>query len=365
MKILVCGGAGFIGSHFIRTILAKYQDYSIINYDKLTYAGSLENLRDIENNPRYTFVQGDICDLPKLESVAAGVGAIVNFAAESHVDRSIQSPEIFLNTNILGPHTVASVVMKHKIPRYVQISTDEVYGSIEQGRFREDHPCAPNNPYAAAKAAGDLLLRSYHQVYRLPVIRTHTCNNYGPYQFPEKIMPRFITDFIGGRKPPLQGTGEPVREWIYVLDNVNAIDLVLHRGREGESYNISTEFELSNRQLVDRIMREMGKSWDDVETVPDRPANDKRYAMDNFKIRTHLGWEPRISFDAGLQMTIGWYRANTEWLKKIQTREMEMFLAQTQHGPYRDILSTMMGSGQDPARHGSPLGTVMGPPRIA
>ncbi|MBI4611423.1 MAG: dTDP-glucose 4,6-dehydratase [Candidatus Rokubacteria bacterium] len=318
MKVLVTGGAGFIGSNFVRHLLTKYPGYSVINLDKLTYAGNLENLRDVERDPRYRFVHGDICDAGLVRDVARGADAIVNFAAESHVDRSILAADDFIRTDVFGTFTLLEAVNALRIPRYLQVSTDEVYGSIERGAFKETAPLDPSSPYSASKAGGDLLALAYWKTHRLPIIITRSSNNFGPYQYPEKIIPLFITNALEGRPLPLYGDGRNVRDWLYVLDNCAAIDLVLHKGGEGEVYNVGAGTEVENIVLTRKILEILDKSESLIQPVPDRPGHDRRYALDLTKLRS-LGWVPAHAFEAALRATVEWYRANEAWWRPLKS----------------------------------------------
>ena len=308
MRLLVTGGAGFIGSNFIRHILNKYPAYKIINLDKLTYCGCLENLKDIEGNPNYEFVKGDICDEKVVGKLAKGVDVIVNFAAESHVDRSIADASEFIQTNVYGTYILLEAAKKYKIPRLIQISTDEVYGSREAGSFKEGDALHPNSPYAASKAAADHLCRSYFVTYKLPVIIIRSSNNFGPHQYPEKVIPLFITNALKDKKLPLYGDGLNVRDWLYVLDNCRAIDLILHKGTLGEIYNVAAGNEENNLELTRLILRLMGKPEDLIEYVKDRPGHDRRYSLNTDKIKA-LGWQAQYQFEAALNETINWYRS--------------------------------------------------------
>lgn len=290
-RILVTGGAGFIGSNFIRYMLERHS-YSIINLDALTYCGNLENLRDVEDHPRYTFIRGSITDRELVNRIIRDVDAVINFAAESHVDRSIQDPEIFIKTNVLGTQTLLEASRREGIERFIQISTDEVYGSAETGYFTEETPLAPNSPYSASKAAADLMVRAYHRTYGLPVNITRCSNNYGPYQFPEKLIPLMITNALEDRPLPVYGDGMNVRDWLHVEDHCSAIDLVLHHGRDGEVYNIGGNNERRNIDIVRLILRELGKDESLIRFVEDRPGHDRRYAIDATRIRNELGWKP-------------------------------------------------------------------------
>ena len=320
MRLLVTGGAGFIGSNFAHYILKKYPDYRIINLDKLTYAGNLENLTNLENDLRHEFVQGDICDPDCVRKLVGRVDAVVNFAAESHVDRSILSAGEFVRTNIAGTLNLLEVCLKNKIDRYIQISTDEVYGSLgPSGFFTESTPIAPNSPYAASKASADLLVRSYCHTHEFPAIITRCSNNYGPYQFPEKLIPLLISNAMNDQPLPIYGDGMNVRDWIHVEDHCAAIDTVLHHGRIGEVYNAGGHHELPNLEVVRRILKTLGKSETLITYVQDRPGHDRRYAIDSTKLETELGWRPRISFDEGLPETIAWYRHNTAWVEHVRS----------------------------------------------
>ena len=319
-RILVTGGAGFIGSNFIRYMLERHS-YSIINLDALTYCGNLENLRDVEDHPRYTFIRGSITDRELVNRIIRDVDAVINFAAESHVDRSIQDPEIFIKTNVLGTQTLLEASRREGIERFIQISTDEVYGSAETGYFTEETPLAPNSPYSASKAAADLMVRAYHRTYGLPVNITRCSNNYGPYQFPEKLIPLMITNALEDRPLPVYGDGMNVRDWLHVEDHCSAIDLVLHHGREGEVYNIGGNNERRNIDIVKLILRELEKDESLIRFVEDRPGHDRRYAIDATRIRNELGWKPRYSFREGIRETINWYIRNRKWWENIKSGE--------------------------------------------
>lgn len=332
MNLLVCGGAGFIGSNFVRHMLKKYPDYKIVNYDKLTYAGNLDNLRDVEKNPNYTFVQGDICDLEKLNQVIIEhkISHVINFAAETHVDRSIHGGcKDFVLTNTLGVQMLLDAVRTNNLEKFVNVSTDEVYGALgldEDRKFTESTPVWPNMPYAAAKAGGDLMCNAYFVTHKVPVVVTHCSNNYGPYQFPEKIIPFFIFRLFGGQKVPVYGDGLYVRDWIHVTDHAAALDLLLHKGVSGEVYNIGVDNERSNMEITNMILKLMGKGEEMIEHVTDRPGHDRRYAIDAAKILA-LGWKPnytRDKFEQGLKETVEWYLANKEWVEKLQKRKEEL-----------------------------------------
>ena len=322
MKILVTGGAGFIGSCFIRYMLGKYPDYKIINLDALTYAGNLESLDDIKDNPNYSFVRGNICNFELVSMIMDNVDAVINFAAESHVDRSITGPEIFVETNIKGTLNLLQCAKQSNVPRYIQISTDEVYGTLgETGYFTEDTPLAPNSPYSASKASADLLVRSYFETYKMPVIITRCSNNYGPYQYPEKLIPFFISLLLRGEKVPVYGDGLNVRDWLYVYDHCSAIDAVLHNGRVGEVYNIGGNNEKSNLEITRLILNALDKGEDSIRFVDDRPGHDRRYAMCSDKIQNELGWHPSVTFEEGLNNTIDWYLHNQEWLGNMEIKK--------------------------------------------
>lgn len=326
MKLLITGGAGFIGSNFIHYILGKYPHYKIVNLDKLTYCGNLDNLKKVENNPRYKFIKGDICDKEKVDEIfeEEKPDLVVNFAAETHVDRSILNPDIFTKTNILGTHILLETARKFKIKRFLHISTDETYGSLKSGKFKEDDILAPNSPYSASKASADLLVRSYYKTFSLPVIITRSSNNYGPYQFPEKVIPLFISNILENKKIPLYGTGKNIRDWIYVLDNCEGLDAVLHNGEAGEIYNIGGGNEKTNLELAKIILSELGKDESQIEYVDDRLGHDFRYALDIEKVKK-IGWQPRHSFEEAIKKTIRWYLENKDWLKKLKTKEFDKY----------------------------------------
>lgn len=329
MNLLVCGGAGFIGSNFIHYFLAKYPDCKIINFDKLTYAGNLDNHRAIENDPRYTFAQGDVTDLEVLDGVIKKhqITHIINFAAETHVDRSIHGgTKEFVLTNTLGVQMILDAVRFNTIQKFVNVSTDEVYGSLELDEdrlFTEDTPIWPNMPYAAAKAGGDLMCNAYFVTHKVPVVVTHCSNNYGPYQFPEKVIPFFIFKLLKGEKVPVYGDGLNVRDWIHVRDHASALDLLLHQGNPGQIYNIGSDNERSNLEITKMILEIMGFGEDRIEYVTDRPGHDRRYAIDASKIMA-LGWRPeytREEFKRGLTETINWFKDNTEWVENLWAKK--------------------------------------------
>ncbi|MED3749346.1 dTDP-glucose 4,6-dehydratase [Geobacillus stearothermophilus] len=334
MNLLVTGGAGFIGSNFVRYMLEKYPNYKVVNYDLLTYAGNLENLKDVENHPNYTFVKGDINNRELVDYLVKTheIDVIVNFAAESHVDRSITDPDIFVKTNVLGTQALLDVAKANNIKKYVQISTDEVYGTLgETGYFTEETPLAPNSPYSASKAGGDLLVRAYHETYGLNVNITRCSNNYGPYHFPEKLIPLMITNALEGKELPIYGDGQNIRDWLHVKDHCAAIDLVIHEGRPGEVYNIGGHNERTNNEIVHLIVEKLGVSKDLIKYVADRPGHDRRYAIDPTKIMTELGWKPQYTFEKGIVETIQWYIDNQEWWKNIKSGEY-MNYYQKQYG---------------------------------
>ena len=322
MNILVTGGAGFIGSCFIRHILKKYQNYKVINIDALTYAGNIENLNDVKDNQNYKFIHGNICDKELVRELVNQVDCVVNFAAESHVDRSITGPEIFIETNVKGTLNLLQTAKDAKIERYLQVSTDEVYGSLgKTGYFYETTPLAPNSPYSASKASADLLVRAYYETYKMPVLNTRCSNNYGPYQYPEKLIPFFISRLLKGEKVPVYGDGLNVRDWLYVYDHCSAIDTVLHKGKIGEIYNIGGHNEKTNIEITKLILNAMGKDESSIEYVQDRLGHDRRYAISNDKIQSQLGWEPSLTFEEGIKITIDWYLNNQDWIKSIEQKK--------------------------------------------
>lgn len=322
MKILVTGGAGFIGSCFIRYILNKYSNYKIINLDALTYCGNLDNLKDVENNPNYEFVHGNICNEALVNELINKVDIVINFAAESHVDNSIKASKIFFETNVLGTLNLLEASKKSNIKRFIQISTDEVYGAIKEGYFTENSQIAPNNPYAASKASADLLVRSYYETYKLPTIITRCTNNYGPYQYPEKLIPFFISKLLKNEKVPIYGDGMQIRDWLYVYDHCGAIDLVLHNGKIGEIYNIGGHNEKTNLEITGLILSAMNKDESFIEHVEDRLGHDRRYALSNDKISSELDWSPKVSFEQGIKTTIDWYLNNQDWIKDIESKRI-------------------------------------------
>ena len=332
--ILVTGGAGFIGSNFIKLMLERHPDYKIINMDMLTYAGNLENLDEVANNKNYTFIKGDIRDREKVEEIFSlyNIDNVVNFAAESHVDRSIEDPEIFLTTNVIGTQALLDVAKKHwklnpedkycseykEVVKFLQVSTDEVYGALgKTGLFSETMPLMPNSPYSASKASADMVVRAYHETFNMPVNITRCSNNYGPYQFPEKLIPLMINNCLKEKELPVYGDGLQVRDWLHVSDHCAAIDTVLHKGVDGEIYNIGGNNEKANIEIVKLIIETLGKSENLIRYVKDRPGHDRRYAIDNTKITTQLGWYPVYTFEKGMKETIEWYLNNTKWIDNI------------------------------------------------
>ncbi|MGH3423072.1 MAG: dTDP-glucose 4,6-dehydratase [Nocardioidaceae bacterium] len=324
MRILVTGGAGFIGSHYVRTVLADAWGLSrpdrLTVLDKLTYAGNETNLAPVTDDPRFVFVEGDILDRDLVGSLVAESDAVVHFAAESHVDRSIVGASDFVLTNVVGTQTLLDAALEHGIDKFVHVSTDEVYGSIASGSWDEDQPLEPNSPYSASKASSDLIARAYFRTHELPVCVTRCSNNYGPYQFPEKVIPLFITNLIDGGTVPLYGEGANVRDWLHVDDHCRALHLVLERGRPGEVYNIGGGTELTNRELTARLLDECGASWDRVTPVEDRKGHDLRYSVSIDKIRAELGYAPSVDFERGLAATVRWYATNRQWWEPLTER---------------------------------------------
>ncbi|RLC51845.1 MAG: dTDP-glucose 4,6-dehydratase [Candidatus Cloacimonadota bacterium] len=330
--VLVTGGAGFIGSNFIRFLLKKYPDYKIINFDKLTYAGNLNNLVTIEENPHYVFVRGDVANVKDVKNVFEEFNPhfVVHFAAESHVDRSILNPDIFLQTNILGTQNLLNHAREHQIEKFVQISTDEVYGSIGKGEScHEESPLCPNNPYAASKASADFLIRVAHQTYGQRVNIVRSCNNYGTYQFPEKLIPVMIYNSLINEELPVYGDGRNIREWIHVEDNCRAIDLVLHNGRSGEIYNVGTGEEWENVKLAEFLLKQFPESKSHIQFVLDRQGHDFRYSVKTDKIKKELGWKPQIDFKEGIEQTILWYKSHLDWIEQINSGEYMQYFKET------------------------------------
>jgi dTDP-glucose 4,6-dehydratase len=323
VRLLVTGGAGFIGSQFVRAVLndlyAAYAGADVTVYDKLTYAGNLANLEPVADSSRYTFVQGDILDTTMLDEVLPRHDAVLNFAAESHVDRSITGAADFVMTNAVGVQTLLDACLRAGVPRVLQVSTDEVYGSIAEGSFLETDRLEPNSPYSAAKAGGDLIARSYVVTHGLDVVITRCTNNYGPYQYPEKVIPLFVTNLLDGLSVPLYGDGMNVRDWLHVDDHCRAIASVLQGGRAGETYNIGGGVELTNRELTERLLAACDRDWSAVEAVEDRKGHDRRYSLDDSKLREELGYEPQVTFEEGLAATVQWYRDHEEWWRPLKT----------------------------------------------
>jgi dTDP-glucose 4,6-dehydratase len=324
MRVLVTGGAGFIGSHYVRQVLTgaypALREAEVVVLDKLTYAGNEANLAPVAADPRLRFVRGDICDNALVTEVMTGVDLVVHFAAESHVDRSILGSADFVLTNVLGTQNLLQAAVEAGVGKFVHVSTDEVYGSIERGSWTEDHLLEPNSPYSASKASSDLVARSFFRTHGLPVCITRCSNNYGPYQFPEKVIPLFVTSLLDGGKVPLYGDGLNVRDWLHVDDHCHGIQLVADGGRPGEIYNIGGGTELTNRSLTEKLLEAVGASWDSVEPVEDRKGHDRRYSVDITKIHEELGYAPRVSFEDGLAETVAWYRDNRAWWEPLAAR---------------------------------------------
>ena len=325
-SLLITGGAGFIGSNFVHYVLEKYPNCEVVVYDKLTYAGNLDNLRDVEGDPRYSFVRGDICDAELIEEVVREheIDAIVNFAAETHVDRSILEPGSFIQTDVYGTHVLLEGVRKFGLQRMLHVSTDEVYGSVAEGSSVEADNLLPNSPYSASKAGGDLMCRAYHVTYGVPVTITRASNNFGPRQYPEKVIPLFITNALEDKPLPLYGDGLNVRDWLYVLDHCEAIDLMLREGADGEVYNVGADHELTNLELTQTLLDMMGKPSSLIQYVEDRPGHDRRYSLDSSKIQ-ELGWRTRHRFEDALESTVRWYTDNRWWWEKLKAGEYESY----------------------------------------
>jgi len=336
-SVLVTGGAGFIGSNFVRYFLDAHPSVSLVNYDVLTYAGNLENLKDLESHPRYRFVRADICDRQAVDRALAehAVDTVVHFAAESHVDRSILGAGVFVQTNVAGTQTVLDACLQHGVMRFLHVSTDEVYGSLgPDGKFTESTPLHPNSPYAASKASSDLLVLAYHHTHGFPAVVTRCSNNYGPYQFPEKLIPLMIANALDGKPLPVYGQGTNVRDWLFVRDHCTAIDAVLQRGTLGEVYNIGGNNEWKNIDIVRLILKKLGKPESLISFVKDRPGHDLRYAIDASRMRDELGWVPSVTFDRGLDATVQWYVENETWWRRVMG------------GEYRDYYREQYGHRQ-------------------
>lgn len=334
MKLLVTGGAGFIGSNFVRYMVNKYPNYQIVNLDELTYAGNLENLKDIEDAPNYKFVKGDIADRDFINDLfqKEKFDYVLNFAAESHVDRSITNPDIFIKTNIQGTQVLLDASKNINVKKYLQVSTDEVYGTLgETGYFTEETPLAANSPYSASKAGADLFVRAYNETYGLPVNITRCSNNYGPYHFPEKLIPLMIINALNDKDLPIYGDGLNVRDWLHVEDHCQAIDLVLHKGVDGEVYNVGGNNERTNIEIVKTILKHLGKPESLMKFVKDRPGHDRRYAIDATKLKTELGWKPKYTFETGIEQTINWYLENQEWWENIISGDYQEYF-KSQYG---------------------------------
>lgn len=327
-KLLVTGGAGFIGSNFIHYWLKNHPDDNVTNIDKLTYAGKLENLEDLANNPHYTFIKGDICDQLVVEKAMEGMDTVVHFAAESHVDRSILDPQVFVRTNVLGTQVLLDAARKFKVKRFHHVSTDEVFGALTletKDRFRENTPYNPRSPYSATKAAADHLVRAAHITYDLPITITNCADNFGPYQYPEKLVSLAITNILEGNKVPIYGDGLYVRDWLYVEDHCVAIELVLEKGKIGETYLVGTDGDIKNIELIKKVLKIMGVTEDQLEFVKDRPGHDRRYAIDATKIKTELGWSPKYTLEQALEITVKWYQNNQNWWQKLKDPEYQKY----------------------------------------
>ncbi len=320
MRLLVTGGAGFIGSNYVRYVLSRHPGYQVVVLDKLTYAGNLANLADVESNPDYRFVRGDICDAPLVDELVAGVDAIVNFAAETHVDRSIMDAGGFIQTDVYGTFVLLEAAKKHETRRFLQISTDEVYGDVPVGSSVEDDPFRPRSPYSASKAGGEMMVQAYHVTYGLPTLITRGSNNYGPYQYPEKLIPVLITNALDDQELPVYGDGQQIRDWLYVLDHCSGIDVVLHEGRAGEAYNVGGGNERHNIEIVHQVLELLGKPKSLIRFVKDRPGHDRRYSLDCSKLRA-LGWAPARDFEEGLAETVRWYVENEAWWRPLKSGE--------------------------------------------
>ncbi len=334
-NILVTGGAGFIGSNYINTVLSQRDDYFIVNLDKLTYAGNLENLKPVENKKNYVFVKGDICNRELVEYIFERykIKYVINFAAESHVDRSILGSAIFYQTNVIGTNVLLETARQYQVEKFLQVSTDEVYGSLgATGLFTESTPISPNSPYSSSKAGADMMVQAFYHTYGMPVVTTRCSNNYGPLQFPEKLIPLMIINALNNKKLPVYGDGMNVRDWIYVIDHNIAIDKVFNEGRTGEVYNIGASNEKPNIEIVKLVLSILGKGEDLIEYVKDRPGHDRRYAIDSTKIQSELGWKPKFSFDEAIKQTVEWYLSNKEWWGRIISGEYQKYYSDQYSG---------------------------------
>jgi len=327
MKILVTGGAGFIGSNLIHYLLEKYPDYKITNLDKLTYAGNLQNLTPVENHENYKFVKGDICDKDLVDSLVKDCDAIIHLAAESHVDRSIMDASEFVRTNVIGTHVLLDAALKNGKKRFHHVSTDEVFGALGQDDepFHENTAYDPRSPYSSSKAASDHLVRSYYHTHGLPITISNCSNNYGPYQFPEKLIPLFIANLVDGKKVPVYGDGQQIRDWIHVNDHNRGVDMILHKGRVGETYCLGGESEKANLDITRKLLELLGKDDSSIEHVVDRPGHDRRYAINISKIKNELGWEPEYDFDRGMKETVEWYLKNEPWWRNVMSGDYQKY----------------------------------------
>jgi len=327
VRILITGGAGFIGSNFVRHMLKKHKNYEYTVYDLMTYASNPDNIKEFDRNKNFRFIKGDICDRKKTEKFVKNADVVVNFAAETHVDRSILGPPVFVQTNINGTDSLLNACRIHGIKKYIQISTDEVYGSVKTGKSKETDRMNPSSPYSSSKAAADLVALAYYRTFGVPVIITRSSNNFGPYQHPEKFIPLFITNAVENRKMPLYGDGKNIRNWIYVDDNCSALDIVLHRGKPGEVYNIGGNVEMKNIDVAELILKLFGKKKKLIQKVKDRPAHDRRYALDSSKVKK-LGWKPAHNFRQALDETISWYVKNEVWWEKLKNKAFKKYYSE-------------------------------------
>jgi len=335
MKLLITGGLGFIGSNFVKYIFLKYPNYNVINFDAETYAGNRENLKDIENNPNYTFIHGDISDAQAIRAALKDIDVVVNFAAESHVDRSILNPALFIKTNVVGTQVLLDAAVEAKVKRFHHVSTDEVFGALDldtKEKFNEETKYDPRSPYAASKAASDHLVRAYFDTYNLPMTITNCSNNFGPFQYPEKLIPLAITNLLEGKKVPVYGDGLYVRDWLYVEDHCSAINLVLQKGKVGETYCTGVDNDIPNLEVIKKILKILGLGEEMIEFVKDRPGHDRRYAINATKIKTELGWKPKYNFDQALEITVKWYQNNPNWWKKLKDQSYQEYYAKQYNG---------------------------------